>query len=111
MSLFIGNISKSVTATELEKAFGEYGTCSINYKGTYAFAEFDNEKDADDALANLQGKNMGGRAINLEWSKKSKKYDGSKSTRRRRSISPRRTEGKCYNCGSRNHYLKDCRYI
>jgi RNA recognition motif-containing protein len=110
MSIFIGNISRSVTEADLEKSFSEYGSCKINYKGSYAFAEFDAEKSAEDALDHLQGKNFGGRPINLEWSKKSRKYDPSKSKRRRRSISPRTSEGRCYNCGSRNHYLKDCRY-
>jgi RNA recognition motif-containing protein len=109
MSIFIGNISKSVVVADLEKTFKEYGACHINYKGSYAFAEFEAEKEAEEALTNLQGKSLGGRPMNLEWSKKSKKYDPSKSIRRRRSISPKRSEGRCYNCGSRNHYLKDCR--
>jgi RNA recognition motif-containing protein len=109
MSLFIGNISKSISSTDLEKAFNEHGTCKINYKGTYAFAEFENEKDADDAYEHLQSKLLGGRALNIEWSKKSRRFDASKSKRRRKSSSPRRREGRCYNCGSRGHYLKDCR--
>ena len=66
MSLFIGNISNSVDASQLEKIFGEYGPCKINYKGTYAFAEFEKEKDADDAYRQLHRKNMGGRKINIE---------------------------------------------
>ena len=109
MSLFIGNISKTVSANDLEKAFNEYGSCRINYKGTYAFAEFDNEKSAEEALSQLQSKNLGGRPLNIEWSKKSRKYDSSKSKTRRKSISPKRNDGRCYNCGSKNHYLKDCR--
>jgi RNA recognition motif-containing protein len=109
MSLFIGNISKTISSTDLEKAFNEHGTCKINYKGTYAFAEFEQEKDAEVALDHLQSKSLGGRALNIEWSKKSTNYDASKSKRRRRSSSPRRRDGRCYNCGSRNHYLKDCR--
>lgn len=109
MSLFIGNISRSVTANDLEKSFGEYGSCRINYKGSYAFAEFENDKDAEEALDALQQKNLGGRPINIEWSKKSKKFDATKSKRRRRSISPKKGEGRCYNCGSKGHYLRDCR--
>jgi len=91
----------------LEKAFAEYGTCRINYKGSFAFAEFDNDKDAEDAIENLQSKDMGGKRINIEWSKKSKKYDDSR--RRRRSTSPKRNDGRCYNCGSKGHYLRDCK--
>ena len=108
MSLFVGNISKSVTASELEKLFGEYGSCRINYKGSYAFAEFDHEKDAEEAQEQLQSKDMGGRKINIEWSKKSRKFDESKS-RRRRSVSPRRNDGRCFNCGRKGHYLRDCK--
>lgn len=108
MSLFVGNISKSVTSSELEKLFGEYGSCRINYKGSYAFAEYDHEKDAEEAQENLQSRDMGGRKINIEWSKKSRKFDESKS-RRRRSISPRRNDGRCYNCGRKGHYLRDCK--
>jgi arginine/serine-rich splicing factor 7 len=109
MSLFIGNISKSVSAGDLEKSFSDHGTCRINYKGTYAFAEFDSEKDAEVALGHLQGKQLGGRPINIEWSKKSKNFDASSTKRRRRSSSPSRREGRCFNCGSKGHYAKDCR--
>jgi RNA recognition motif-containing protein len=109
MSLFIGNISKSVSSSELEKAFSEYGSVRINYKGSYAFAEFDHEKDAEEALDNLQSKDMGGRKINIEWSKKSRRFDESKS-RRKRSVSSRgRNDGRCYNCGRKGHYLRDCK--
>jgi splicing factor, arginine/serine-rich 7 len=107
MSLFVGNISRSVTATDLEKEFTSFGHCSINYKGSYSFAEFDNEKDAEEAMEHLQSKNMGGKRINIEWSRKSKRYDGDRKSRR--SVSPRKRDGRCYNCGLKGHYLKDCR--
>jgi RNA recognition motif-containing protein len=109
MSLFIGNISRTAYASDLEKYFGEFGQCRINFKGTYAFAEFENEKDAEEAISNLQNKSIGGREINIEWSKKSRKFDDSKSRRKRRSNSPRRRDGRCYNCGSKNHFMRDCK--
>ncbi len=108
MSLFIGNISRSVTVGDLEKEFTSFGHCSINYKGSYSFAEFDNEKDAEEAMEHLQSKIMGGKRINIEWSKKSKKFD-SDNNKRGRSISPRKRDGRCYNCGLKGHYLRDCR--
>lgn len=109
MSLFIGNLSRSAKASDLEKVFGEYGRCKINFFGKYAFAEFDAERDAEEAIKNLMGMNLAGSNINIEWSKKSRKYDSSKSRPKRSSISPKRKEGRCYICQSRGHYQKDCR--
>jgi len=51
------------------------------YKGSYAFVEFDQEKDAEDAMNDLQGKDMGGLAITIEWSKKSGRFDPKDSKR------------------------------
>lgn len=109
MSLFIGNISRSVTETDLQRAFKDFGHCRVNFKGTYAFAEFDEDRDAQEAYDAMQDKSLGGRPLNIEWSKKSKRYDASKSKRRRRSISPNRSDGRCYNCGSKGHFLRDCK--
>jgi RNA recognition motif-containing protein len=109
MSLFIGNISKSVNSSELEKAFSEYGPCKINFKGSFAFAEFEQEKDAEQAITNLQGKEMSGRKINIEWSKKSKRFDDSKISRRKRSTSRGKNDGRCFNCGRKGHYSRDCK--
>lgn len=85
MSLFVGNISRSVRARDLEEEFGKFGRCDINHKvcsptdwyskGSYAFVEFKDEKEAEDALHELKGKNMGGLEIAVEWSKKSSRYD------------------------------------
>ena len=44
MSLFIGNIANLITTKELEDIFSKYGKCKINYKGAYAFAEYEEEK-------------------------------------------------------------------
>lgn len=105
MSLFIGNVSRSVNASDLEKEFNTYGPCKVNFKGNYAFAEFDHEKDAEDAVTHLGNKMMGGRSLNVEWSRKSGRFDEGTSRKRKRSIN----EGRCYNCGSRSHYLRDCK--
>jgi len=104
MSLFIGNVSRNISAKNLEEEFGKYGTCHVNLKGSYGFVEFNEERDAEDAMSGLQGKNLGGLEISIEWSKKSGKFDPSKSHR------PHREKGelKCFECGRRGHISRDC---
>ncbi len=39
--------------------------------------------DAEDAKAEIQGKNFGGLKLNIEWSKKSGRFDSSEALRRK----------------------------
>ena len=99
MCLFIGNLSSSVNVSDLEKLFGEYGKCTIKYLGTYGFAEFDEEKAAEAAFSHLQGKEINGKEMKIEWSKKSNRYEKGSSS----------FSGRCYICGHRGHFARDCR--
>jgi len=69
MSLFVGNISRDVRSEDLHDEFDVYGKCVVNFKvrksfnnsqGSFAFVEFDNERDAEDALNNLNNKEIRG---------------------------------------------------
>ena len=90
-SLFIGNISRNVKPQDLEDELNKFGKCRVNFKvryelldniqGSYAFVEFDDDKEAEEALDGLQDKEMGGLKITLEWSKKSGKFDQKGSSR------------------------------
>jgi len=111
--LFVGNISRNARAEEVEKEFKNFGPCKLKFKGSYAFIEYDEERDAEDAVRAIQNKSIGGRELNIEWSKNSGRYDASRSSKRRkRSISPRRKDirdERCYKCGHRGHFAYDCR--
>lgn len=66
MSLFVGNISKNVRRADVIDEFEKFGKCDIAFKGgSFAFVEFDNERDAEDAMEDLQGKDMGGLKLNI----------------------------------------------
>ena len=89
MSLFVGNISRNVDIKELEKEFGYFGVCRVDLRviynkynlftifnqGSFAFIEFNGENDAEDAKKELNGKNFGGLKVNIEWSKRSGRFD------------------------------------
>jgi arginine/serine-rich splicing factor 7 len=106
MSLFVGNISKNVRPFEIEDNFNKYGKCNIKQKGSYAFIEYDDDRDAEEAKENLHDVNMGGLNIAIEWSKRSGRFNAKDSHR----PPPRRnSEIKCYNCDKPGHFARDCR--
>ena len=55
-------------------------------------------------MSGLQGKNMGGLELCIEWSKKSGRYDPSSSRRPTKD----KPELKCRECGRRGHMSRDC---
>ena len=106
MSLFIGNLSSKTTKEELTDLFNKYGKCYIKHKGSFAFAEFEEEKDASKALDALKGKSVHERDMNIEWSKSSNKFEGSHHRHRPSRYSP--FKGKCFNCGHHGHFARNC---
>lgn len=49
MSLFVGNISKTVKQSEVEDEFKKFGQCVYRNKGNFSFVEYEDENAADDA--------------------------------------------------------------
>ena len=94
MSLFIGNIPKDMTQKELESLVNEYGTCKLSFKGSFAFANFEDEKAAQNAIEGLNTKKLYGRELNVEWCRSRPK--------------DRDLRGKCYICDKSGHYARDC---
>ena len=65
MSLFIGNLSYEITEKDIEELFSKYGKCKINFKGAYAFAAFEEQKEAEKAKEELNSKKLGNKEINI----------------------------------------------
>ena len=67
--------------------------------------DYYNEKDAEEALNALNGKEIGGRALTVAWSKQSSKFDPDKNVR---SSGAGRDEQRCYNCDEKGHIAREC---
>jgi cold-inducible RNA-binding protein len=74
VTLYVGNISYSMKEEELRKSFGQYGeVVSVKIiidkrtgksKG-YGFVEMDSDASADEALKNMNGKELAGRNVKV----------------------------------------------
>eukprot|EP01124_Arcella_intermedia_P033591 TRINITY_DN808_c0_g1_i2.p1 TRINITY_DN808_c0_g1~~TRINITY_DN808_c0_g1_i2.p1 ORF type:complete len:346 (+),score=38.56 TRINITY_DN808_c0_g1_i2:44-1081(+) len=74
--LFVGRLGPNVSNKDLELIFGKFGrivNCSI--KTTYGFVEFEDPRDAKDALSELNGYRLDGSRIAVEFSRGRKGRD------------------------------------
>ena len=66
MTLYVKNISFNVKQDRLQRAFSKFGEVHVDLKKGFAFAEFVDKRDAEEALDNLQGANFSGMNINIK---------------------------------------------
>ena len=78
MNIYVGNISRDVTETELKDAFAAFGTvqsASIikeKYTGEsrgFGFVEMPSKEEAEKAIAEMNGKDMKGRNLTANEAK------------------------------------------
>lgn len=76
-TLFVGNVPASAQRDDLERIFQKYGrvvNCTIRQDArggplNYAFVEFEDEKDAEDARLGLNGHEMEGSRLRVDKSR------------------------------------------
>lgn len=95
--VYVGNLGSSASKHEIESAFGKYGPLrnvwvARNPPG-FAFVEFEDKRDAEDAVRSLDGTRCCGTRIRVEMSSgRTRRDDRTRRPRRSyRSRSPRRS--------------------
>ena len=74
MNIYVGNLSYTLEESELQDAFAEFGEVSsvkvLSDRETgrsrgFGFVEMPNQAEGEAAVASLNGKDVGGRALNV----------------------------------------------
>jgi len=98
--VFLGNLSHQATERDVEKFFKGYGVMEeVSLKQGYGFVEFEDSRDADDAINDLDGKSICGRRVQIELAKGDRnarrengdRYGSDRTDRYGRGAPPRRS--------------------
>ena len=83
--IFVGNLSFSTTSAELESLFAQVGTCEsatvVTDRGTgqsrgFGFVEMSSSGEAGKAITELNGREVGGRQINVSEARDQERRSG-----------------------------------
>jgi RNA recognition motif-containing protein len=98
-NIFVGNLSFDTTQSDLESAFGQFGAVDRVHIVTdrqsgqprgFAFVEMGDRQSADAAIAQLNGTELRGRAMNVNEARPKPEGGGGGGFNRRPGGGPRR---------------------
>uniref|UniRef100_A0A8C7HBU9 Uncharacterized protein n=1 Tax=Oncorhynchus kisutch TaxID=8019 RepID=A0A8C7HBU9_ONCKI len=105
--VYVGDFINGAAKAELERAFSYYGPLRsvwVARPACFAFVEYEDARDAEDAVKGMDGKVLCGSRVHVELS--------TGMSRKTKHDLPIRhhfdSQDCCYHCGDRGHYAYDC---
>jgi len=93
-TVYVGGLSTSTREDDLRDLFAKYGRLRrIDIKSGYAFVEYDDSRDADDAVRGTDGREVQGKRISAEIARGGPRRPGDRPTGGRRTDYRVRVEG------------------